>query len=290
MKKALSLLVGILVLMIPLWSLGQSTFSTELAVENALTAKVLKSNAGELVEIRDNIYPQYYNWVSYVYAREEDSPTQTIPAKNSYQRYMEDDVEGIRFDFELATSDDKVHLSIPAYTFSFKHNEDKAQSESVVISNPQCLRPFDEDSEDVAYVFRLTLDVKQSQLQASLPSFDDLINQFKKGALDNAFEVRYAGEESEKKLTPQDQVEYSTTSYVDTLITYNPDTYEETIKTSNWMLEDAEVSEYRLLISLYFDKRCAAWVGRLDGYQPLSIERDEDGEMKWNRALFTIKN
>lgn len=78
-------------------------------------------------------------------------------------------------------------------------------------------------------------------------------------------------------------------SSVDTIITFDPETYEETIELVQWDFNPEDVGNYRLKQTLFFDPRQGKLQCRPEAVAPTIAITDEYGQLKYFQPLFYWK-
>lgn len=76
---------------------------------------------------------------------------------------------------------------------------------------------------------------------------------------------------------------------VDTIITFDPETYEETIEVVQWDFNPEDVGNYRLKQTLFFDPRQGKLQCRPEAVAPTIAITDEYGQLKYFQPLFYWK-
>ena len=77
-------------------------------------------------------------------------------------------------------------------------------------------------------------------------------------------------------------------SSVDTVTTFDPETYEEQIQIVSNDLNPEDVKRFRLKEIWFFDQESSTLQVRIMGIAPLLDERDENGNFKYERPLFWV--
>lgn len=78
-------------------------------------------------------------------------------------------------------------------------------------------------------------------------------------------------------------------SRTDTVITFNPDTYEEQVSIVRHDVKPDEVSNIRLVQEWYFDKKSKRLMNRLKAISPMLKANDDNGKFRFWKRLYFIK-
>ena len=102
-------------------------------------------------------------------------------------------------------------------------------------------------------------------------------------------EIQVYGTEDDKfsfKLSPQEVM--SMGASIDTVITFDPVTYEEKTQIVRNELNPADIKRFRLKEDWFFDEETSTLQVRILGIAPLKEEYDENGELKYEYPMFWI--
>ncbi len=76
---------------------------------------------------------------------------------------------------------------------------------------------------------------------------------------------------------------------IDTVITFNPDTYEETIQIIKNDMKPEEVSQLRLVQEWYYNTESKKLINRLKAIAPMVNVTDENGVFKYRKPMYYIR-
>ncbi|MEM9886036.1 MAG: gliding motility protein GldN [Bacteroidota bacterium] len=96
----------------------------------------------------------------------------------------------------------------------------------------------------------------------------------------------YSGEDDKfsNPLTPEEVASQGAST--DTIITFDPETYEEKIKVVRNEINFEDVKRFRLKEVWFFDEESSTMKVRILGIAPILEERDENGNFKYEQAMF----
>ncbi len=89
------------------------------------------------------------------------------------------------------------------------------------------------------------------------------------------------------KLLTKKDIENMTAS-IDTVITFNPDTFEETMQIIRNDLRPADIKKVWLVQEWYFDNRRNLLLNRLKAVAPITTVTDSNGTMKYSKAMYFL--
>ena len=75
---------------------------------------------------------------------------------------------------------------------------------------------------------------------------------------------------------------------IDTITTFNPDTYEEVIKVVRNEFNPLDVTRIRLKEIWFFDEETSRMLVRILGFAPIKDEKDDNGNVKYTLAMFWV--
>lgn len=152
------------------------------------------------------------------------------------------------------------------------------------------LLPYDEVREaDIVWqktIWRV-IDVREKMnLPFAYPelSFFSLINDAAKGGKISAYSVE--NDKFSKKLSVEDVRKMSVK--IDTIVTFDENTYEETIKIVENELNPENVKQFRIKEMWYMDKETSTLNVRILGIAPLMDDYDDNGNFRFTRPLYWV--